>query len=128
MTSKAILVVDDDELVSEMLAAMLVLEGYDVATAENGAVGLDLLARRHFDLVLLDLVMPHMDGIRFLRLLPERIAAPPPIIVVSASVTGDIAQAVRMPGVVGVSRKPVQRETLRLQVADALAGRMTAGG
>ncbi len=128
MTSKAILVIDDDELVSEMLASMLMLEGYDVAIAENGAVGLEKLASRHFDLILLDLVMPLMDGIRFLRLLPERISAPPPVLVVSASATGDAYQAVRMPGVVGISRKPVQRTPLLRQVADALAGRTVAGG
>ncbi|MGL5838589.1 MAG: response regulator [Sphingorhabdus sp.] len=127
MTNTSLLVVDDDELVSEMLAAMLALEGYAVATAENGAVGLDMLACRRFDLVLLDLVMPHMDGIRFLRLLPDRIPMPPPIIVVSASVTGDVAQAIRMPGVVGVSRKPVQREPLLRQIADALSGQMATG-
>ncbi len=128
MTQKSVLVVDDDELVSEMLAAMLSIEGYDVGTAENGAIGLEMLKKRHFDLVLLDLVMPHMDGIRFLRLLPDRIAAPPPVLVVSASVTGDIAQAVCMPSVVGVSRKPVQRAILLCQIADALAGRAVTDG
>jgi CheY-like chemotaxis protein len=127
MTKQSVLVVDDDELVSEMLAAMLTLEGFDVAIASNGAIALEMLACDRFDLVLLDLVMPQMDGIRFLRLLPERVTAPPPIIVVSASVTGDVDLAVRLPSVVGVSRKPVQRERLLRQVAEALAGQTAVG-
>jgi CheY-like chemotaxis protein len=122
MTGKSILVVDDDELVSEMLSAMLEYEGYDVATAENGAVGLKMLSSKRFDLVLLDLVMPQLDGIRFLRLLPEHSPTPPPILIVSASVAGDTLKAVRVPGVVGIARKPIKRELLLRQVADALAG------
>jgi CheY-like chemotaxis protein len=122
MTGKAILIVDDDELICEMLASMLSLEGYEVGTAENGAVGLATLERRHFDLVLLDLVMPELDGVRFLHLLPERIATPPPILIVSASINRSSSESLKRPGVVGMISKPVNPADLLQKVAEALGG------
>ena len=53
-----ILVVDDDPILAGFLQLTLELEGYRVAVANDGAVGLDKVARARFDLVLLDLVMP----------------------------------------------------------------------
>jgi CheY-like chemotaxis protein len=57
-----ILVVDDNEALRDNLAEALVLEGYEVAVARDGAGALELLEGKPFDAVLLDLMMPGMDG------------------------------------------------------------------
>ena len=57
-----ILVVDDDEAIRDMVAMVLEDEGYEVATAPNGAQALGLIARGAPSLVLLDLNMPVMSG------------------------------------------------------------------
>ncbi|MFP6686980.1 MAG: response regulator, partial [Polyangiaceae bacterium] len=56
----ALLVVDDEEAIREMLAEFLSLEGYDVETAEHGIAALGVLETRLFDIVLTDLKMPKM--------------------------------------------------------------------
>ncbi|NIQ40185.1 MAG: response regulator [Proteobacteria bacterium] len=60
--SKRILVVDDDELVLAALVELLSPRGYDVTTASNGPGALETLRRDVFDLLILDIVMPQMDG------------------------------------------------------------------
>jgi adenylate cyclase len=58
----SILVVDDDPVTRLMLKAGLERDGHQVATAENGSEALDLLRSQSFDVVLLDVLMPQMDG------------------------------------------------------------------
>jgi len=60
--SKKILVVDDEERVREMLGFRLRLFGYQVLEATNGEEALEVAAREKPDLVLLDIMMPGMDG------------------------------------------------------------------
>src|ERR1044072_47336 len=62
-----VLVVDDEENVRVTTAAILEQEGYDVATASDGREALEMVARKHFDLVLTDLRMEDMDGIALLH-------------------------------------------------------------
>ena len=62
-----ILIVDDDEGVTTTFARMLRLEGFDVRTALNGEMGLREASRSQPDAIILDLRMPFVDGLRFLR-------------------------------------------------------------
>jgi len=62
-----ILVVDDDEGVTTTFARMLRLEGFDVRTALNGEMGLLEATQSRPDAIILDLRMPLVDGLRFLR-------------------------------------------------------------
>jgi len=57
-----ILVVDDDILVLDALRELLVVDGYEVKTATRGQEALEIMDREHFDLVVLDVVMPKMTG------------------------------------------------------------------
>ena len=63
----SILIVDDDEGVTQTFARMLTLEGYDVKTAFNAQKGLELAHERLPDAIILDLRMPLVDGQGFLR-------------------------------------------------------------
>jgi DNA-binding response OmpR family regulator len=65
--SGRILVVDDDEGVTTTFARMLRLEGFDVRTALNGETGLLEASQSRPDAIILDLRMPLVDGLRFLR-------------------------------------------------------------
>jgi DNA-binding response OmpR family regulator len=57
-----ILAIDDDLAMTELLAMLLKSHGFDVATANNGEDGLDIIRKENPDAVLLDLMMPMMDG------------------------------------------------------------------
>jgi len=58
-----ILVIDDEPSVRELLCAMLIEDGYDVAEAADGKAGMDLFRERRADLVITDLIMPEKEGI-----------------------------------------------------------------
>jgi two-component system response regulator PrrA len=67
-----ILIVDDDEGVTQTFARMLRLEGYEVRTAMNAEMGLREADQSHPDAIILDLRMPLVDGLGFLRRLRAR--------------------------------------------------------
>ena len=66
-----ILVVDDDKNTRILLKAVLEAERYTVFTAENGEAALEVMDREHIDLVVLDIMMPKMDGYEFTKTLRE---------------------------------------------------------
>lgn len=67
-----ILVVDDDEAVRESLRRSLTFNGYTVVLAENGEQALDLISHQHLDGMILDVMMPQMDGLQVCRELRNR--------------------------------------------------------
>ncbi|MBI4494086.1 MAG: response regulator, partial [Chloroflexi bacterium] len=70
--ARQVLVVEDDPSIREMTRRMLEREGWSVVEAENGRVGLEQVARQRPDLILLDLMMPEMDGFQFVTELRQR--------------------------------------------------------
>ena len=66
-----IMVVDDDKNTRMLLKAVLEAENYSVLTAENGEDALSLMDSNHVDLVVLDIMMPKMDGYQFTQTLRE---------------------------------------------------------
>ena len=69
--AKRILVVDDDENILSLERTILEQKGFDVTSAGGGAEALKLLAERTFDLVLLDVMMPEVDGFTVCRKIKE---------------------------------------------------------
>jgi diguanylate cyclase (GGDEF)-like protein/PAS domain S-box-containing protein len=94
----SLLLVDDEELNRDMLGRRLELHGYRVTTAENGRLALDLIERQPFDLVLLDVMMPDLNGFQVLRRVREtRSAADLPVIMVTAkSQSSDVVEGFRL--------------------------------
>ena len=77
---KKILIVEDEKPLAHALQLKFTNEGYDVTLAEDGQVGLSSARSQKFDLILLDLIMPHMDGFSFLEEMGKKKV---PIIVLS---------------------------------------------
>jgi two-component system response regulator ResD len=65
--SKTILFIEDDKPIAEMYSRVLEREGYQVEFAYNGAEGLDKAHAKHYDLILLDIMMPEKTGIEVLQ-------------------------------------------------------------
>src|SRR5262245_53775660 len=83
--SSRVLVVDDNAANRDVLARRLTREGHEVVTAANGASALELVVSQEFDLVLLDLIMPEMNGFQVLRRLKAtEHTSHVPVIVISA--------------------------------------------
>lgn len=80
--SKKILVIDDEERLRTMIKAYLVQEGFSVVTAGDGQEGLFVLRAEKPDLIILDLMMPKMDGYTFLRALNKE--RDTPVIILTA--------------------------------------------
>lgn len=96
-----ILVVDDDEGVTTTFARMLRLEGFDVRTALNGEMGLLEATQSRPDAIILDLRMPLVDGLRFLRRLradSEQRHVPVAIVTGDYFLEDDIAAELRQLG------------------------------
>jgi CheY-like chemotaxis protein len=84
-----VLVVDDDAATRSLLSRLLTREGWTVAEAENGRVALDRVAERAPGVILLDLMMPEMDGFEFLEELHRdpRWSGIPVVVVTSKDLT-----------------------------------------
>jgi signal transduction histidine kinase len=94
----SLLVVDDEELSREGLARRLARQGYAVAAARSGREAIELLDRAHFDLVLLDVMMPGMNGLEVLKFL-RRVSSPidlPVIMVTARGESGDVVEALEL--------------------------------
>ena len=76
MGSETILVIDDDQRVLSLLKAFLEPEGFDVVTAADGVYGMQLLRETKVDLVLLDVLMPGLNGYQVLQSIREHSSVP----------------------------------------------------
>lgn len=115
-----VLVVDDDADILESLAEILELEGYEVRRARNGEEALAVLAAGPADVILLDLVMPVMNGWEFSRRLAERPAGErPPLVVVSAD--RNVAQKAREIGAAAWLGKPFDLDALLARLREVLS-------
>jgi DNA-binding response OmpR family regulator len=116
---KRVLVVDDDPDILESLTLLLEMR-YAVTAAEDGAIALELMARRAFDVVVLDLMLPVIDGTRVLAELRQR-GNQVPVILISAH--RDLEQQQvhhRELGAFASLRKPFDIRELELRLEEAL--------
>ena len=79
-TKKHILVIEDEAFLNEAFVTILTKENYEVSSAFNGQEALDILKDKKVDLILLDLLMPTMSGIEFLRTYDAKAAGVPVIV------------------------------------------------
>lgn len=91
MQKKSILLVDDEKIIRKTISKELRAEGYDVATAGSGESAIALLQKKHFDLVITDLMMEGLDGMQVLKH-TKKIAPHVPVIILTGF--GDMTSAI----------------------------------
>lgn len=113
-----VLIVDDEDRIRHVCSKMLTQEGYDVAQAEHAEAGLAMVAERHFDIILLDLLMPGMSGLEALGRIrkshPDTV-----VIVITGYATLDHAVDAMKNGAFDFLSKPFSPQDLRLVVTKA---------
>ncbi|NJC88892.1 MAG: response regulator [Desulfuromonas sp.] len=115
MTTKAkILLIDDHRTVLRLLEAILKLKGYELLYAENGQLGMAMARQEQPDLILLDVMMPEIDGFKvcqYLKGQPE--TARIPVVFLTARGAEDDLETGRKVGAEGFMTKPfLAREVL----------------
>lgn len=121
MTTKTILITDDDPCNVMLLETLLESYGYQTRKAMSGQAALDQIAKERPDLILLDLMMPGMDGFEVVR----RIKANPdttsiPIIMVTALDDGGSRSRLAAAGISEVINKPLDRWALQASIKKLL--------
>lgn len=91
-----ILIIDDEPMIRQVLAAFLVQWGYASYEAENGRKGIDIFERERIDLVLTDLDMPVMGGLEVLAYIHEHSPDTPVVIISGAGQLDDAVQSVKL--------------------------------
>ncbi len=119
-----ILVVDDEPAVRELFKDLLEHKGYEVITAASGAEALTAVREQRPQLVLLDILMPDMDGVETLEQI-RQIDRVVPIIMLTAVVHEEIAKESLRKGALDYITKPVDFDYLELSILTALARRGT---
>ncbi len=110
-----ILVVDDDKNTRRLLQAVLERENYTVTTAGNGEDALAVMDREHIDLVVLDVMMPRMDGYEFTSLLRSTNNELPILMVTARQLPEDKKQGFLV-GTDDYMTKPVDEEEMLLRI------------
>jgi DNA-binding response OmpR family regulator len=119
-----ILVIEDDRTTRHFLSRVLKSAGHSVSTAADGALALRRLKRQRFDLLLLDVWMPRMNGLEFLSRMPDQPPAPKVIIMTSDDTPETMLNTIRRKAYRYVV-KPVRPEELEEFVASALSAPST---
>ncbi len=119
-SAPTIMVVDDEPPARWLMSMNLSVRGFGVVCAENGAQALELLNTAHIDLILLDIMLPDIDGFEVCRRV--RSNSPVPIIMVSArGFHNDRATSLNA-GAIDFFPKPVQIQPLVKRIREALGG------
>jgi DNA-binding response OmpR family regulator len=106
-----VLVVDDEEGVRQLVTRILTGQGYEVAEAANGKQAVESISARRPDLLILDLMMPELDGWAVLERLRERGVLPPALLLTARSDYPTLARSVRE-GAVAFVGKPFRIQEL----------------
>ena len=110
-----ILVADDDKNTRRLMKAVLEAEGYTVFTAAGGEEALQLLDQQHIDLIVLDIMMPGMDGYEFTKTLREAQNSLPILMVSARQLPADKKKGFLV-GTDDYMTKPVDEEEMLLRI------------
>ena len=125
-TSKTIMVVDDDESILSFLSFSLKGEGYNVIEAGNAQRALATLKTTVPDLILLDIMMPNMDGFTMCKTVRQDARlAKTPVLYITAYADADSLKRTVESGAQGLIEKPIVYSALLVHIMDALAGRFS---
>jgi DNA-binding NtrC family response regulator len=118
----SILVIDDEEIMREILEALLTREGYEVRLAAHAAEGLELVRSMPFDAAIVDMMMPGMDGISALDEI-KKIDDDLPVLMITAFASVENAIAAMKRGAYDYITKPFKNDEVLVVLRNALAQR-----
>ncbi len=116
----SVLLVEDDATVGQVISGLLEAMGHRVFHARHGLAALAELKTRAFDLALLDLDLPGVDGLQLARLIRAGVAPGLPLIAVTARSVGDEDMQIRAAGMHALLRKPLTGALLAATIAEVL--------
>lgn len=114
--TSTILIVDDDEILRMLLKQFLEGEGYRVTEAVNGSEALEKLSSDAFDLVIMDIAMPGIDGLAVCEQMKSMLVDPPPVLMITALEDVESIDRSFSAGAVDLIRKPIQWSVLRNRI------------
>jgi two-component system response regulator PilR (NtrC family) len=114
----SVLVVDDEEIMREILETLLTREGYDVRLAASGDEGLELARGRSFDVAIVDVMMPGLDGIATLEEL-RKLDEDLPVLMITAFASVETAIAAMKRGAFDYITKPFKNDEVLVVVRNA---------
>ncbi len=115
-----ILLAEDNQVNQKLAVTLLRKQGHEITVANNGRIAVDLLAKQHFDLILMDVQMPEMDGFEATALIRQREAEQGghiPIIAMTANVMAGDRELCLEAGMDGYVSKPVRVDELLAAIA-----------
>jgi CheY-like chemotaxis protein len=115
----SILIIDDSAYMRGKIRSILKKASHSIQEAEDGVTGIQMASAQPFDLILLDIIMPGMDGLKILGLLHER-KSTVPVIIITADIQESISSQCRDLGAFAVIHKPPREEDLLSAVSRAL--------
>jgi two-component system NtrC family response regulator len=115
-----ILVIDDDPNMFNLIKFYLSSENYNLYAANNGQTALHLLENDNYDIILLDVLMPEMDGLTFLKQLKSKFISDSLVIMVTAHGPEDHLMESLKEGVYDILQKPFTANRLKLTISNAL--------
>ena len=113
------MVVDDEVAIRDLIKEVLQLAGFEVSTCEDGLTALNLIGREKFDLIILDVNLPKLDGFALLHKVRESAPAQPIILISARTDKEDVTHGLRL-GADDYIRKPFGIEELVLRVENRL--------
>jgi CheY-like chemotaxis protein len=123
IVTRRILVVDDSRIFRHVQQGLLASAAIEFLHADNGAQAIEMAVKHQPDLVLLDVQMPVMDGVKALGILKRQDSTRHiPVLIVSSSVDSRDCRTLREMGAVDCIAKPLRRESFLAHVERALAG------
>jgi len=116
-----ILVVEDEKLINIMFREALENAGYEMEAAYDGAEGLEMYRKHHFDLVIADIMMPRTDGVQMITALRERYPDVKILVVTAISLSGPHYREMKrkLQGI-PLLQKPVTKDKLISKVREML--------
>ncbi|MBZ5494887.1 MAG: sigma-54 dependent transcriptional regulator [Acidobacteriia bacterium] len=117
-----ILVVDDEEVVRDVLSTLLSAENYDVDLAQNGAQALDMVRGGDYGVVLLDLMMPDIDGLQVLESFRKIEGTPETVVLTAFASIEKAVQATKL-GAFDFITKPFKNDEILLVIKNAIEQR-----
>ena len=119
MEKKQVLVIDDEQIVLDSVSQILIDENYEVDVSLSGREGLDWAIERPYDIILTDIRMPDIGGMRVLRDIKRVKSSLPVLIITGYATTKSAVQAMKL-GAAEYIEKPFEPEQLLEAVARAL--------